>query len=220
MGPAWTLWSELPRWLMVPGLARCVCWGRDRVCEPARREPLGRGLNGLPIDSDVEVGRDRSGDVGAGPFDRAAPRPLLRLHAPVVAAVFVGGCVGGVARYGLTTGWKTPLHGFPWATLAVNTSGAFALALLVVLVLEVLRPTAYLRPAIGTGFLGAYTTFSAVTVDVDQLIAHGHVLTGLLYLLATMVGGLAAASIGLVIGRSISAGRARKQQRTRSAGEA
>ena len=83
---------------------------------------------------------------------------------------------------------------------------------------QVLPPTTYLRPAVGTGFLGAYTTFSAVTVDVNQLIAHDRVATGLLYLLATVLGGLTAASLGLVTGRAIAARRERKRQTPRSEG--
>jgi fluoride exporter len=125
----------------------------------------------------------------------------------LVTAVFVGGCCGGVARYGVTEAWSTRPDGFPWAMLLVNTTGAFALALLLVLVVEVLPPSRYLRPALGTGFLGAWTTFSAVTTGVAELVAHRHLATGGIYLTASALAGLTAAAAGLVLGRSISAYR-------------
>jgi CrcB protein len=126
-----------------------------------------------------------------------------------IAAVFGGGCCGGLARYEVTEAWPTRPDGFPWATFLVNTVGAFALALLLVLVIEVLRPTTYLRPALGTGFLGAWTTFSALTTGVAELVAHRQLATAGSYLGATVLAGLAAAASGLVLGRSISAYRRR-----------
>jgi CrcB protein len=122
--------------------------------------------------------------------------------------VFVGGCIGGLARYGLTRAWPTPARGFPWATLVINASGAFALALLVVVVNEVLPPTTYVRPLLGTGFCGAWTTFSSVVVSTDQLIAHDHAATGVLYLVGSLGVGLGAALAGLATGRRLVQGPA------------
>ncbi|MGB8652812.1 MAG: CrcB family protein [Mycobacteriales bacterium] len=139
----------------------------------------------------------------AGPFATHRPARWPRMHPAVLAAVFVGGCVGGLGRYLVTRAWPTGDHGFPWATLAVNCSGAFVLALLLVLVTEVLAPTTYVRPLLGTGFCGAWTTFSSVVASTDQLLAHGHRLTGVSYLLVSAVGGLAAAGLGLLLGRAL-----------------
>src|SRR5437879_3720305 len=74
-------------------------------------------------------------------------------------AIALGGAVGGLARYGVGRAMSAPDRGWPWSTFMVNVSGAFALALLLVVVLEVLPPHRYVRPLLGTGFLGAYTTF-------------------------------------------------------------
>jgi len=82
------------------------------------------------------------------------------------------------------------------------------LALLVIVVLEVLPSPAYLRPMIGTGFCGALTTFSSVAVDADQLATHGHAGLAAGYVAASVFAGLAAASFGMVLGRSIAASRA------------
>jgi CrcB protein len=90
---------------------------------------------------------------------------------------------------------------------AVNTAGAFVLGLLLVLVLEVLPPTTYLRPLVGTGFCGALTTFSSVATGVDGLVAHGSVALAAGYLGVSLGAGLAAAVCGMLLGRSAAARR-------------
>jgi CrcB protein len=129
--------------------------------------------------------------------------PAHRPSAALVGAVFLGGCLGGIARYGVTRAWPTPQHAFPWATFVINASGAFVLALLLVVVNEVLPPTTYVRPLLGTGFCGAWTTFSSITASTDQLAAHGHATTAMLYLVGSLAVGLVAALAGLVTGRSL-----------------
>jgi CrcB protein len=121
----------------------------------------------------------------------------------IVGAVFLGGCLGGIARYGVTRAWPTPQHAFPWATFVINASGAFVLALLLVVVNDLLPPTTYVRPLLGTGFCGAWTTFSSITASTDQLAAHGHAGTAMLYLVGSLAVGVVAALAGLVIGRSL-----------------
>lgn len=89
----------------------------------------------------------------------------------------------------------------------INLSGAFALSLLLVLVLEVFPPTRYVRPALGTGFIGAFTTFSSLATATDHLLAHGHPMLAIAYTVGSLFGGLVAASLGLAGGRAISANR-------------
>jgi CrcB protein len=125
--------------------------------------------------------------------------------------VFTGGFVGGLARYVVTLAWPAPPYSFPWATFLVNTSGAFALALLLVLVIDVLPPTTCLRPALGTGFLGAFTTFSSVATAVDQLVVYKQADTAAIYLVASTAAGLSAASFGLLLGRAVAAYRHRSR---------
>jgi CrcB protein len=120
----------------------------------------------------------------------------------VLAVVFVGGCLGGAARYAATSAGRAPSGGFPWATFAVNTSGAFVLAAVIVAAAGRGR-SRYLRPLLGTGFCGAFTTFSSVVVAADQMFVHGHAATALAYLLATIVGGLVAAWLGWTLIRAV-----------------
>src|SRR4051794_32711211 len=140
------------------------------------------------------------------PFDRAARRPRPRLRPDVVAAVFAGGCAGGAVRYAATSAAPAGVGDFPWATLTVNLAGAFILAVVVVVAADV-APSRYLRPLLGTGFCGALTTFSSVVVAADRMLAHGHAVTAGAYLLATLMGGLAATAVGLVLTRAITTNR-------------
>jgi CrcB protein len=143
----------------------------------------------LPIDPDLAVD--------------ARSRPTI--EANVVVAVFLGGCVGGLARYAIGRHWSTGSGVFPWATFWINVSGAFALAVLVVLVADARRPRWYLRPVLGTGFLGAYTTFSALVTSVDLLGAHGHVGIAVAYAISSLLTGSASVLLGFLLARWIAA---------------
>ena|GEM_PF-1330832 len=75
--------------------------------------------------------------------------------------------------------------------VAVITSGAFALALLLVIVIAVWLPTTYVRSALGIGFPGGFTTFSSVVTTTDRLAGHGAVGIAAQYLGLSTVAGLA-----------------------------
>jgi CrcB protein len=126
----------------------------------------------------------------------------------LLAVIFAGGFLGGLARYGLVVAFPTGGATFPVTILAVNTAGAFALAVIVVVAAEGLAAGSalrhYLRPGLGTGFCGAFTTFSSVVTAGDLLTAHGHVVIAALYLVASVAAGLAATVLGArVAGRMV-----------------
>jgi fluoride exporter len=127
--------------------------------------------------------------------------PVLR-RLDVVVAVLLGGFAGGAARYATVRAWPTGSSGFPWSTLTVNLAGAAVLGALVVLAGTVWR-SRYARPLVGTGFCGAFTTFSAVVVDVDRLLGRGEAGVALGYLAASFLGGLVAAFVGVVTARAV-----------------
>lgn len=169
-------------------------------------------LGDLPLDPDIEADKRRARGAGPGPGPFASERRSRwpRIHWTSVGAVAMGGLIGGTARYGIGLAWPAGDTAFPWATFLVNASGAFGLALLLVLVLEVLPPTTYVRPALGTGFFGAFTTFSSLAVGTDHLAAHGHVSVAMGYVAASLIGGLGAVALGIVVGRSIAVNRAQQ----------
>jgi CrcB protein len=164
----------------------------------------------LPIDPDVDAAEDarHHPDTAApSPFPRARRSRWPRVDWTLVAGVAAGGFAGGLVRYEVGLAWPATSAAFPWSTWSVNTGGAFILGLLLVLVLEVLPPTKYVRAVLATGFCGALTTFSSVATAVDQMLAHARVGLAVGYVAASVAAGLAAASFGMIVGRSIAAYR-------------
>jgi CrcB protein len=117
------------------------------------------------------------------------------------AWVALGGAVGAVARYGAAMA-LAPLAaraGFPAGILVINVLGSFLLGLTVALVGRGVWPEAA-RLAFGTGVLGAFTTFSTFSVDLDGLIGRGAVGTALAYAVGSVLLGVLAAVAGRVLG--------------------
>ncbi|MFF4230697.1 fluoride efflux transporter FluC [Streptomyces sp. NPDC001820] len=132
-----------------------------------------------------------------------------RLRKGVLAAVALGGLLGGTARYALGLAFPTPEATFPLTTFAINVSGSFLLALLLVYVLEIWPPTRYVQPFAAIGFLGSFTTFSTWMVDTNRLLADGHHAAAAFNVFGSLFAGLAATGLGLAIGRIALARRAR-----------
>jgi CrcB protein len=126
----------------------------------------------------------------------------------VLAAVAAGGFLGALARYELGLAWPTAAGQFPGTTFAINVSGAFLLGLVLTLLLERFGPTRYVRPFFCVGVLGAWTTMSTFAVEGDLLVKDGHAATALLYVLATVVVGVAATWVGVAVARAFDPVRA------------
>ena len=127
----------------------------------------------------------------------------------VLLAVAAGGFLGAPARYGVGVLLPTKKDGFPWSTFVVNVSGALLLGVLLVLLLDRFPPDRYARAFLGTGFLGAYTTFSTYMVETLLLAKDGNPAQATAYLLGSLAVGLLAAWLGIVIGRGVSTFRRR-----------
>jgi CrcB protein len=113
------------------------------------------------------------------------------------AGFVVAGAVGAPARYLLDDAISSRTQGvFPWGTLAINVSGSFLLGLLTGLALFHGFP-ATPRLILGTGFCGAYTTFSTFTYETVRLAEEGAVNEAVRNALASLVLGAAAAAAGL-----------------------
>ena len=119
----------------------------------------------------------------------------------VVLVIAVGGALGSLARWGVGRLVPWPGSGFPWGTFAANISGSFALGVLMVLLLEVWSPHRYLRPFVGIGVLGGYTTFSTAMLEGRDLLADGQAVTAAAYLGGSLTAGLAAVGLGIVLAR-------------------
>ncbi|MFF5477548.1 fluoride efflux transporter CrcB [Streptomyces sp. NPDC012935] len=123
---------------------------------------------------------------------RLPRQPAWRTQAPIVTVVALGGAIGATARYAVSLWWPVQSGGFPWATFWTNVVGCAMIGVLMVIITDVRPVHRLVRPFVGTGVLGGFTTFSTYAVDIQQLVDGGHTRTGLAYLAATLVAALTA----------------------------
>jgi len=117
-------------------------------------------------------------------------------------ALTLGGALGTHARYWLSR-WFNEVswaRGFPLGTLAINISGSFILGVAAVLILERLPPSQqawYLL--IGTGFCGAYTTFSTFEWETFKLVRDGNFAFALLNIAGSVLVGFLGVVLAVVL---------------------
>ncbi len=150
-----------------------------------------------PVDTDSTRRADVAGDPVPG-----------RLSPAVFGLVWLGGTLGTAARFVLT-GVVPPVLRVPVATLVINLVGAFALGVL----LEALGRRGpdqgrrrLLRLLLGTGFLGGFTTYSALSVDTVSLVRDGLVGHAVGYAAVTVVVGGLASMAGMALGARVRRG--------------
>jgi fluoride exporter len=115
----------------------------------------------------------------------------------LIACLLLGGAIGAPARYLLDGIVADRARGvFPWGTFVINVSGALVLG--VVTGLGLYHGLGGLpKVAIGTGFCGAYTTFSTFSYETVRLLEDGSVRLAAGNAIGSVVAGLAAAALGL-----------------------
>jgi CrcB protein len=106
-----------------------------------------------------------------------------------LAAIFAGGALGALLRVWLGTTFSGGAPHWPWITFAINVSGSFALAYFATRLQERLPASSYRRPFLGTGFCGAYTTFSTMQVEVLKILDHDRYGLALAYALTSVAAG-------------------------------
>jgi CrcB protein len=144
---------------------------------------------------------------GADVFARREPSRDAILS--ILAAVAAGGALGAAARYLASERWPTAPGGLPLTTAAINVVGSAAIGVLMVVVSERWPHRRLVRPFLGTGVLGGFTTFSTYAVDVQHLATGGQPLRAALYLVATPVLALLAAAVGSRAARMLYSRRSR-----------
>jgi CrcB protein len=124
----------------------------------------------------------------------------LRVDHREIAAIFVGGMIGAVVRAALSEAWAVDPGTWPWATFTVNVFGALLLGYFVTRMQERLSVSAYGRPFVGTGLCGALTTFSAMQLELFDMVELGHYALAASYASASLAAGLLAVALstGLV----------------------
>jgi len=186
----------------------------DPVIQELARRPTGHGAETVFAPSLTRLLPCRSRHDTSGtatcPSTRTRPEsmtgPDTRRHRRrILAVIALGGVVGTLARNGLAQALPTAYGHLPWSTFLVNVSGSLLLGLFMVLLEAALAPSRYLRPFLGVGVLGGYTTFSTYTSDVRALLAGGHAPVALAYLFGTVAACLLATLAGIALGRLIEA---------------
>lgn len=167
----------------------------DDDLEHAIEDDLDQSLHELPVDPDVPR---------EPPTRREHPRLLdvVRERKDLLAVIAVGGAIGSLGRWGLGVLIPHDTGQFAWSTFTVNVTGAVLLGLLMAFMVDVLASTRYVRPFLGVGVLGGWTTFSTYMSDTRAMLAADRVPAGLLlYLTGTLLVGLVGVWVGLVTGR-------------------
>ncbi|RAX43680.1 hypothetical protein DQ354_19465 [Arthrobacter sp. AQ5-06] len=160
---------------------------------PERTDPSSH----LPIDSDPAGISEE--DTDAGTLGEARAHRPVHLHPGFVLVVITGGAFGALARYGLSSALPSP-GGWPLPTLIINLAGALLLGVL----LEALvrrGPDAgrlrFIRLLAGTGFMGAFTTYSTLALETNTLLGTGRATDAVIYVAATVIGGAVATVVGI-----------------------
>jgi CrcB protein len=117
--------------------------------------------------------------------------------------VALGGALGSVARYGagvlVGKAWAST---FPLSTMLINVVGSLAMGLFVgYLVRTTPAWQADARLFVAVGIFGGFTTFSSFSLDAIAMLERGEVAPALLYVVGSVVVGIAALYGGLVVMR-------------------
>jgi CrcB protein len=135
------------------------------------------------------------------PLDPDLPADATGRAPSVIAVVGAGGFIGALGRYELGLAWPTAAGHVPWSTFAINTSGAFLLGLVLTMLVRRGRHNHLFRPFFCVGVLGAWTTMSTFAVEADLLVRAHRATIATAYTTATVIAGIAVASIGVIAGR-------------------
>ena len=116
--------------------------------------------------------------------------------------ISIGAVLGANARYWLGD-WAAQKWGtaFPFGTLIINLTGSLLLGFFLTLGTERFLVDPRIRLLVAVGFLGAYTTFSTLSMESFTMLSHGQWLHGLLNLLGSSLLGIIAVGLGVALGK-------------------
>ena len=119
-------------------------------------------------------------------------------------AIALGGAVGTLARFGISSAMLEMTARFPVATLLINVAGSFAIGWLSGEWSPVADPT--LRAALTIGFCGGFTTFSTFSIETVRMLNGGDARRAATYVAASILLSVSAAALGVVAARAFTRG--------------
>ncbi|WP_344890567.1 CrcB family protein [Actinomadura meridiana] len=133
-----------------------------------------------------------------------------------LAAIAVGGAIGALSRYELSHAFPYGPGDFPWVVFWINVTGCLLIGVLMVLVTETWQVHRLIRPFLGVGVLGGFTTFSTYAVDIQRTVDADAPRVALAYLALTLVTALVATLAGMRLTRAVTR---RAERRAGESGE-
>lgn len=109
--------------------------------------------------------------------------------------VGIAGALGAILRYWIGISLFKGAS-FPFSTLTINLIGSFLLAWFTTNLFKRVSLPPVITTAIGTGFVGSFTTFSTLSVETVQMFHDGKVVLGVLYVAISVIGGLIMSRLG------------------------
>jgi CrcB protein len=126
--------------------------------------------------------------------------PASRFDLRRLAAIYVGGVLGALARVGLSEATPHGPDGWPWATFAVNMAGALLLGYFVARLRD--HPEDSLaHPFLTTGICGTLTTFSTMQLELFEMVDGGYLGLAAAYVAVTLAAGYAFVRVGIALER-------------------
>src|SRR3954471_24573072 len=132
-----------------------------------------------------------------------AQRQERALDPALLASIAFGGVLGAEARYAVARLLDSPAGGWPWDTWLVNVGGSLLIGALMAVLAGRARPHRLVRPFLGVGVLGGFTTFSTAMVELPDLLGAGRPALALLYLVGTALSALVATAAGVWLVRGL-----------------
>ena len=120
-----------------------------------------------------------------------------------IILVMTGGALGAVMRFGLARALPVGASGWPWPTFAANLIGGLAMGVLAAWLLRGDNAEEPLRLFLGVGVLGGFTTFSAFSLEMAQMVERGQGMMAAGYALASVILALGAVFAGMMLARTI-----------------
>lgn len=124
-------------------------------------------------------------------------------HWDVLLVIAVGGALGSLARYGLAVALPHPPGDLALSTLLANVLGCLLIGVLMVVISQLAQPHRLLRPFLGIGVLGGFTTFSTYVVDVMYSVLQGRPGLAIGYAVGSVLASLFAVAAGMLVTRAV-----------------